>query len=314
MIVFGLLSQFVFKPNSALASVNGQTIVTKDFWKRARLQRSQLLSQLVQMQQLEQQFGGQGFFANQISQLQATLDSPFSLGVQVLDQMINEEVIAVEAAKRGITVTDAEVDELLREQIASQQGAVTESQATATSEAAIAATATADLWTPTPEAAIDVTSSITDTAEASPTPEPPAALPLLTDAEFQTGLSTLEGNIDQIAGITLVEYRDIVRSQLLSDKLAVVIADEEVTTTEEQVHARHILVRPFAPTPEPTPLPEGAEVTPTAEPTPLPEGAPTPTPTPEPRSDEEAKALADEIYNRLQEGEDFTASGCRLQR
>lgn len=58
------------------------------------------------------------------------------------------------------------------------------------------------------------------------------------------------------------------------------VSSNLVTTTEEQVNARHILLRVIEPAPTPTPLPEGAEPEPTA--TPLPEGFPTPAPTPKP--------------------------------
>ncbi|MEZ4609723.1 MAG: hypothetical protein R2838_05660 [Caldilineaceae bacterium] len=55
------------------------------------------------------------------------------------------------------------------------------------------------------------------------------------------------------------------------------MADERVSTTEEQVHARHILLREITPTPEPTAVPEGQPTPePTATATPLPEGFPTP--------------------------------------
>jgi parvulin-like peptidyl-prolyl isomerase len=65
------------------------------------------------------------------------------------------------------------------------------------------------------------------------------------------------------------------------------------------VHARHILLRIREPAPTPTPLPEGVT------PTPTPEGMPTPTPTPEPRNEEQTLALANELRQRLLNGEDF---------
>ena len=86
------------------------------------------------------------------------------------------------------------------------------------------------------------------------------------------------------------------------------IADETVTKTEESVNARHILLRVREAEPEPTPLPDGAPTPePTLTPTPLPEGFPTPTPTPGPRDDAETLALAQEIRQRLADGEEFAA-------
>ncbi|HXF60414.1 MAG TPA: SurA N-terminal domain-containing protein, partial [Caldilineaceae bacterium] len=143
VIVFGLVNEFFLRPRSSVATVGGTEIVTRDYWKRVFLEQNQLQNQLVRLDQLERQFGGQGFFASQISQIQATLGSPFSLGVEVLDRMIREEVIRQQAAARGITVTEEEIDEALREEVASSLGVITIPQATATAEAAAAATATA---------------------------------------------------------------------------------------------------------------------------------------------------------------------------
>ena len=47
-------------------------------------------------------------------------------------------------------MSDEEVDQALREEVANARGFVTESQAAATATAGVAATATAAQWTPTP--------------------------------------------------------------------------------------------------------------------------------------------------------------------
>jgi parvulin-like peptidyl-prolyl isomerase len=61
------------------------------------------------------------------------------------------------------------------------------------------------------------------------------------------------------------------------------------------------------PEPTPTAVPAGVTPEPTLTPTPLPEGFPTPAPTPGPRDDAATLALANEIYQRLLDGEDFAA-------
>jgi parvulin-like peptidyl-prolyl isomerase len=81
-----------------------------------------------------------------------------------------------------------------------------------------------------------------------------------------------------------------------------------VALTEEQIRARHILLRVRPEEPTPTPVPEGQPTPePTATATALPEGAPTPTPTPGPRDDAATLALANELRTRLLAGEDFAA-------
>ena len=253
LVVAGLVSEFVIRPNSVVAEVGETQLITRDFWKRTFLEQNRLQNQLLRMSQLEQQFGNQGFFATQINQLQGTLSSPFTLGVEVLDQMIREEVVRQQAAERGITVTEAEIDEAIREEVAGQQGAVTAPQATTTAEAFVQATATAESWTPTPTATVDASGAVTATATPIPTPLPPPTSTILTDEQFTTGLEELEKNLNDIANMSLTEYRKIVEARLLDEKLAEAISSEQVTATEEQVHARHILLEvtePLTPTTE----------------------------------------------------------------
>lgn len=390
-VIIGLVSEFAIKPNSTLASVGDDTIITKDFWKRTKLEKGQLQSQLVQMTQLEEQFGGQGFFTQQINQLQSTLSSPFALGMQVLNKMIDEKVIAQQATTLGITVTDEEVDEALREEVAARRSAITVPQATETAEAATLATATAaaeattvasapltntatitDTTLVTGAAPVTESASVTDTTAVTatapvsesealtateavtvpetvtttpvvsatapvttgveittatdvtdsivitpagvttatagvtgttgvtitptdvPTPEPLPTRAVLTDTGYTEGLTALQEDLEVAAGMSLAEYREVVRARLLSDKVSEAIGEQEVAATEEQVHARHILLNVIEPSAEPAATPE-----PTAE------GAPAPTPTPAPRSEAEAIALATELRDRILAGEKF---------
>ncbi len=173
--------------------------------------------------------------------------------------MIADIVIAKEAAARGITVSDEEVDQALREEIANSQGLVTESQATATATAGVAATATAAQWTPTPTAAVDPNAAITTTTPAAtPTEPPPAAV--ITETAYTEGLANLEKSLTADSGLTIKDYREIVRSRLLRQKLSDVIGKEKVADTEEQVHARHILLTVAEPTPTPSAPLSGTDI------------------------------------------------------
>lgn len=247
LIIAGAIYQFAFVPNSTLATVAGERIITKDFWQRMRLERNQLQNQLVNLQQLEQQFGQQ-FFTSQINQIQAQLQSPFTLGVSVLDKMIDEQVVAKEAAARGIVVTDEEVEQALREEIARGRNVVTEPQATATTEGAINATATATLWTPTPTPTIDANLVVTATATAIPTSPPLPTSAILSPTGYTEGVTQLEEILGNLNSVSLAKYREIIRARLLADKLTETIGEEKVAATETQVHARHILIRVMTPT------------------------------------------------------------------
>lgn len=336
MVVVGIVYQLAVAPNRTAVRVGDVTVNATEFWKRARFERFNLLNQLARYQELSSQLGGQSVFDAQIGQLQATLASNFSVGAQAMDGVVEDLIVAQEAARRGITVTDEEVENALREEIANSQGLVTVAQATATAEANAGATATAALWTPTPTlaptvapaAAVTTTAAITDATgitdtvvvtdttpttdtvvEAAPVAPPtPAPLPtpvIITETLYTEGLTNITENLTQAAGMTLDDYRAVIRARLLRQKLSEIVSSDLVTPTEEQVNARHILLRVIEPAPTPTPLPEGAEPEPTA--TPLPEGFPTPAPTPEPRDDAATLALANELRARILAGEDFAA-------
>ncbi len=249
LILVGALYTFAYIPNSTLATIGSETIVTKDFWQRMRLEKSRLTGQLVNMQQLEQQFG-QGIFGSQISQIQAQLASPFALGVQVLDDMIDEDVIEQEAVTRGITVSDEEVDVALREEIARNRNTVTEPQATETADASIQATATATLLPPTPTPTIDASLVVTATATTAPTAEPLPTRSILSDTGYTEGLNELADSLGTLNSVNLDGYRKIIRDRLLREKLVTAIADETVSPVEAQVHARHILINVMTPTVE----------------------------------------------------------------
>lgn len=297
-IAVGVIYQFFVLPSQQIARVGDVSITANQFWKRVKFEQNSLLNQLARYQQLEQQFGGQGFFTAQISQLQGTLGSPFALGQQSLNAMLEDLIVVQEAAARGIAVADEEVEAALREEVANSAGLVTEPQATATAQAGVNATATAEAWTPTPTATVDASGAVTATATAIPTVPVPPTPSIITETAYLENLNTLQTSISQIADMSLDEYRQLVRARLLREKLQEVLAAETVATTEDAVRARHILLREIEPTPEPTPLPEGAEA---PEPTPLPEGEPTPGP----RNAEGTLALANELRQRLLDGEDF---------
>ncbi len=87
-------------------------ILVNQFEPRVRLQRQQLLGQYNQYSQYAQLFGMDVTAAIASNSIQ--LDAPETIGQAVLDQLINEELIRQEAEKRGITVSEAELDEAMQ--------------------------------------------------------------------------------------------------------------------------------------------------------------------------------------------------------
>ncbi len=105
-IGYGYLYINYLQLKNPVAQVGETKILAGDFEARVRLQRQQLLGQYSMYKQYEQ-FGMD--VKAQLDQIQGMLDSSESLGQSVLDQMVNEEIIRKEAAKRGITASDAEI-------------------------------------------------------------------------------------------------------------------------------------------------------------------------------------------------------------
>ena len=273
LVLYGVVNELIIKPNSVLAQVEDQTLVTRDFWQQTRLRESELENQRLRLQIFAQQFGDSSLFASQIASINATLASPLTLGTQVLNDMIEGAVLQIKAPDVGVSVTDEEVEETLREEVALGQGALTVPQATATADASIEATATAETFTPTPtpEDSSDSAPSAnaagaeTETVEEAPTPEPPT---VLTDALYQEGLSTLEENLRENAGMSLASYREVIRARLLRTKVSETVSRDLVSTTEEQVRVRHILISV-----DPDPEPAGESEAPADEATPAPPGS-----------------------------------------
>ena len=281
LVLYGVVNELIIKPNSVLAQVEDQTIVTRDFWQQTRLRESELENQRLRLQIFAQQFGDSSLFASQIASINATLASPLTLGTQVLNDMIEGAVLQIKAPEVGVSVTDEEVEETLLEEVARGQGALTVPQATATADASIEATATAETFTPTPVPSPTPTpedssdsaptavaaAAETETLEEAPTPEPPT---VLTDALYAEGLSTLEENLRENAGMSLATYREVIRARLLRTKMSETVSRDLVSDTEEQVRVRHILI---SVNPEPEPAGETEGATPAAETTPAPPGS-----------------------------------------
>ena len=341
LVLFGVVSELIIKPNSALARVDEQPIITREFWKQARLRESELVNQRLRLQLFAQQFGDSGLFSSQVASINATLASPLTLGTQVLNSMIEDAVLRIKAPDLGVVVTDEEVDESLREEVAQGQGALTEPQATATADAATEATATAESFPPTSapstpteeEGGEESEPTATAAAEAEtlveepPTPEPPA---VLTEALFQEGVVTLEENLHTNAGMSLADYREVIRARLLRVKMSETVSRDLVSGTEEQVRVRHILIA-VDPEPEPTeedeaPAGEGDEAALAETPAPAAEAVEEATSEGDTASEEwnpdsngdgrvddaEALVFAAALHERILGGEDFADLALRF--
>lgn len=244
ILAYGWYREYVAAYSEPVASVSGQNISIDNFAKRLDYNRKQLESQVSSMQQVLQQIGtDQGMqqladmYKQQIQQAQF---SESRLADQTLEQMIQEQLIRQEAAKRGITVSGDEVDKELATIFGDPTPAPTaaaaaaqQTPATNATPAAAPADATQPAATPaatsTSSAAAGPTSAATSGGAANATPAP--------TADVQARVA----NFATQYGFTTNDVRSLVESQLLSQKLQEAMGNE-VPTTAEEVHARHILV------------------------------------------------------------------------
>jgi parvulin-like peptidyl-prolyl isomerase len=233
-------------------------------------------------------------FVQQLQQVQAQLN-PTVMGNQVMDTMVDDVLIRQEAKKRGITVTDAEVEQAFQAAFGFYpDGTPTPSATTELIPTSTFSALQLTLIPPTPTETVTptltLTATLTPTLTLAPgiTASAPADLPPATETPTPSSTSsptpvlsptatntptpfTTEGYATLIAdtftklqedyGIEQKTLRYVIESQLYRQK----VIDEvvgDVPATEEQVWAEHILV--------------------------------------------DDEALAKDIYNRLQEGEDWT--------
>jgi peptidyl-prolyl cis-trans isomerase D len=251
LLLYGWLDIKYFQANRPVAKVGDAEILVRDFEPRVRLQRQQLLSQYNLYAQY-QQFGMD--VTAQLQQIQSSLDSPVTVGQSVLDQMVNEELIRQEAAKRGISVDEKELDEAVQAAFSyfpdgTPVPSATPTQVTlpdAPAEAFSVVTKTppptATLEpTATPESVATATATLAlPTATVGPTSTPePTATPYNLEG-FQSDLEDANGRMVKL-GFDDEVFRKFFEAQLLEQKLKEQLS-AEVAATQTQVWARHILV------------------------------------------------------------------------
>ncbi|MCX6031861.1 MAG: peptidylprolyl isomerase [Chloroflexi bacterium] len=201
------------------------------------------------------------------------LTDPQGTSLETLDQMIDDKILREQAQQRGITVSPEEIDQAIEKTFGYER--------------------TPPTATPTP--AVAPTQAPTPTPGGEPTATPqPTPTPVTLEA-YQKAYQGYMDRLKQVASVSPADFRSLIESDLLRQKLYEVVA-KDVPTTEEQVHARHILVAIRTPEPTPTPVPAG-------QPTPTPD--PSATPVPAPRDEAQALARIIEVQQKLGAGGDF---------
>ena len=118
LIGYGVVQQYILQPQQPVAKVGSKVITTKQFQTYARYERVQWIQQYQYYQQLESLFGSDQSSLSYIQQLEAQFNYQLeatTLGQNTVDYLVENQIIQLEANKRGITVTQAEVDKHLQD-------------------------------------------------------------------------------------------------------------------------------------------------------------------------------------------------------
>jgi hypothetical protein len=235
VLVVALVNEFIISPQQAVASVRDEEINLQNWQDRVRYQRAQFITTI------EDQLEAFGDLATvqQFNQQQINLLlNGEELGRLVLEQMVDEEVIAQEAAARGITVTDEEVDERIGEQFNYFGGGLPTPFPTPT-----------ETIMPTPSITPIPTAVITEvlptntpfpTPTTGPTATPPPTATPVSQESFETDLDDLLDRFRRM-GVDEETFRETVRQQILREKLADALAEEEELATEEEMVSAFVL-------------------------------------------------------------------------
>ncbi len=239
-----LLWEGVIVPNQAVANVGGQNISTQAYQHRVIFERwrtgSTLGAQMSQYtsDQVQQLLGSQG---SPYAQIYQSLEVPTTFGGQVLTEMENELIVQQYAKEHGITADSAAVDE----QVFKFFGyAPVPTTPTATVTSTVTPT---PLVSQTPTLTPTVTPVPTQTATATITPFPtgiPTVTPGSTDqrATYEKSRTGYFTQVETISGMSESDIQQVFYQLALEDKVKEAVVGKP-TTEQEQVKARHILVK-----------------------------------------------------------------------
>jgi parvulin-like peptidyl-prolyl isomerase len=218
ILAYGFYMEQIVKPSEPLAVVNGVRIPTETYQKRVLHQRmgidratQELLIQRAQFDPEEEQdqFLLQ-IIDQQLSQL--SLQRSQVNGESFVDELIQEELIRQAAEEQGVAVSSEEIDRRIEEYFGYE----------------------GEQPTPVPS---PPTEAITGTAEMTPTVAPTP----MTSERFDELYSEYLTGLQETIGMSEAEYREMVKAELLREKMEAPIT-EQVPTTELQIRARHILL------------------------------------------------------------------------
>lgn len=117
VVFYGIVQQKVLVLDEPVANVNGETISTRDFQARVRLERV-----VAQQQMLQAQAQGEH---ETVQMYQEELATPTTLGQQIIQRMVDELLLKQNAKDFGVSVPPEEVQAYLQPQLGSDPNSPT---------------------------------------------------------------------------------------------------------------------------------------------------------------------------------------------
>jgi parvulin-like peptidyl-prolyl isomerase len=246
VIGYGFFDQNVIQPGQPVAKVGSTEISTGTFQKAVKYQRYVLIQEYFQAAQIAQFFGNDPYYQQQLEQIAFQLANSQTMGRQVLNNVIDEEMIRQEAVKRNIVIPPSEVDKALQEAFGYYANGTPTPAPTFTLGPTATLTLTPTLApgvTPTlaptlaPTATVEPT--LTPTAGPSPTPLPTATP--YTFEGYQKSFTDFTSNLSKTTGMSGDDLRRLIETNLIRKKLQEAVTKDTPRDVVE-AKSRHILV------------------------------------------------------------------------
>ncbi len=258
-LIGGLAYENIVKPNAVLASVGGENISRREYWKYETVQ---LYQQASQYEAFAQQVEGSQrtqflTFASQFRAQAETVWGSTDVNDATLTQMVEDQLYLKAADDMGLDLSSQAVESYSLQQFAPagtdlvtpypEPTMIPERAAWATGTAEAEATQQAELaaqmGTPAVATPVDGTPLPSGTPIAGATPAP--ATPANTEqaaTEATSNFSMFQSEVFDKAHISLNDYYALVAKPQLARELLTSAIGGNVPQTAEQVEASHILV------------------------------------------------------------------------
>ena len=118
VLAYGILDQTIIKSRKPVAKIDDTIIRSDEFIKMVKLERQQMNAQAYQYETYKQFFGFDeqniAYFDSLIQQIQSQMAVPETVGATVLTNMIDSKVIEFYAQENGIEITDQEIQDAIK--------------------------------------------------------------------------------------------------------------------------------------------------------------------------------------------------------